>query len=207
MPSRAALLTLAALWSLHALGCSGKPGRLEPPAIPSDAGQQAVTKYDANGNGAIDGDELGKVPALKASLKRVDANGDGQVTPEEITARIDAWRKSRVALTRVTATVRRDGRPLSDAVVTLAPESFLGDAVKAARGTTDNSGSTHLEISRSPDESGVQLGFYRIEVSKQGADGQEQIPARYNAETELGVEVTRDDPSSERITVDLVSGK
>lgn len=186
-----------------AAGCSGRPSRLDPPEIPGDAGEQAVSKYDANGNGAIDGDELNKVPALKATLSRVDSDGDGRVSAAEINARIDAWRKSRVALARVAATVRRDGRPLRDAVVKLVPESFLGDAVKTAQGTTDGSGDAHLQISSDPDERGVQLGYYRVEVTKPGEDGKETIPIRYNAETELGTEITRDDPTSDRLILNL----
>ncbi|MCC6493746.1 MAG: EF-hand domain-containing protein [Pirellulales bacterium] len=205
MPVRPELLALALGASLWCVGCSGRPGRLEPPGIPDDAGQQAVAKYDANGDGAIAGDELDKVPALKATLKRVDADGNGQVSAEEINARIEAWRKSRVALTRVAATVRLDGRPVSGAVVKLVPESFLGPSVKTAQGTTEADGSVHLEISSDPDERGVHLGYYRVEVAKTSPDGKEQIPARYNANTELGTEIARDDPNSDRLTLDLTS--
>jgi hypothetical protein len=198
---RVAFLALVAL-----VGCSGRPGRLGQPEFSADAGEQAVSKYDANGDGSIGGEELEKVPAFKATLKRVDTNSDGQISPEEVNARIAAWRKSQVALTRVAANVRMGGRPLPDATVKLVPENFLGDAVKPAQGTTDASGSAHLQISPDPDESGVHLGYYRIEVTKSGADGKEQIPARYNAETELGTEITRDDPNSDRLTLDLTAG-
>jgi hypothetical protein len=199
--ARVALLALLAL-----VGCGGRPGRLGQPEFPADAGEQAVAKYDANGDGGIGGGELEKVPALKATLKRVDANSDGQASAEEINARIAAWKKSQVALTRVAATVRMGGRPLPDATVKLVPESFLGDAVKPAQGITDASGSAHLQISPDPDESGVHLGYYRVEVTKAGADGKEQVPARYNAATELGAEITRDDPNSDRLTLDLTGG-
>ncbi len=64
---------------------------------------------------------------------------------------------------------------------------------------------THLAISSSPDEAGVHLGFFRIQVSKKKADGTETIAARYNTETELGVEITPEDPNSDRLTVDLTS--
>lgn len=200
---RVSVFPIASLAILACVGCSNAPSRLDPPGIPEDAGQAAVTKYDANGDGLIGGDELAKVPALKATLKRVDANGDGLVSAEEINERIAAWQKSRVALTRVAATVRRDGQPLSGAVVTLVPESFLGDAVKAAKGTTDGSGNVHLEISSDPDERGVHLGYYRVEVTLAGADGKEQIPARFNTETEQGTEITRDDPTSDHLVVNL----
>lgn len=182
-------------------GCSGRPGRLLPPGIPAEAGQEAVTKYDANGNGAIDGDELSKVPALKATLKRVDKNGDGEVSAEEITERIAAWQKSKLAITRSIVTLRRDGRPLANATVTIVPESFLGPSVKAANGTTDATGSASLQISSNPDERGVHLGYYRVEVTKPGSDGKEQLPARFNSETELGTEIIGD--AADMFTLDL----
>ena len=42
--------------------------------------------------------------------------------------------------------------------------------------------------------SGLQLGFYRVRVSKQ-ANGKEMIPAKYNTETTLGQQVAPDDPA------------
>lgn len=203
MLPRVQLVNLLTLALLASFGCSGKPGRLHPPEIPDDAGQQAVSKYDANGNGAIDGEELAKVPALQATLKRVDKNNDGQVSADEINERIESWRRSKTALMRYVVTVTRNGRPLEGAVVTFTPESFLGNAVKPAKGTTTGSGSANLEISRDPDERGVQLGYYRIEVTKADASGNEQLPARFNTETKLGTEICRDDPNADKLAIDL----
>lgn len=186
---------------LAVVGCSGRPGRLLPPGIPADAGQAAVTEYDANGNGAIDGDELNKVPALKATLKRVDKNDDGQISAGEINDRIAAWQKSKLAITRSIVTVNRDGRPLANATVTIVPESFLGPSVKTATGTTDATGSASLRISSDPDEQGVHLGYYRVEVTKSDPNGKEQIPARFNSETEFGAEIIGD--ASDMFTLDL----
>jgi len=192
---------LSLLTLLAAVGCSGKPGRLDPPSIPDDAGQQAVATYDSNGNGTIEGDELAKVPALKATVKRVDSNGDGAVSAEEIDARINAWRKSRVAITRGDAKVIRDGQAVAGAVVKLIPEPFLGPNLKVAQGMTGPDGACFIEIARNPDESGVHLGYYRIEVTQPGPDGKERIPARYNAETELGTEITSDEPASLKLNL------
>lgn len=184
-------------------GCSSGPPALRAPEIPRDAGKNAVAKYDSDGDGAIGGAELDKVPALKATLSRADANGDGKVSAEEIDARIAAWKRSQVALSRVVATVNQNGRAVSGATVTLVPEEFLGDAVKAASGTTDSTGSVHLKISDNPDEDGVHLGYYRVEVSRTTPDGKETIPARYNSETQIGKEVTRDDASSDTLLIDI----
>jgi hypothetical protein len=201
---KSAAVSTGVCLALACLGCSGKPSRLSPPSIPADAGEQAVSKYDANGNGAIDGDELAKVPALKATLKRVDKDGNGQVTAEEINERVAAWKKSGAGIMRVSVSVMRNGRPLPDAVVKLVPEDFLGSALKAAQATTRADGSAYVEISRNPDESGVQLGYYRIEVTKAGPDGKEQIPARFNTATELGAEIAMDDPNADHLTINLV---
>jgi hypothetical protein len=42
--------------------------------------------------------------------------------------------------------------------------------------------------------SGVHFGLYKVRISKL-SNGQETLPARYNTETELGQEVSYDDPS------------
>jgi hypothetical protein len=198
-------LSVASIFAvlLTSMGCSGKPGRLDPPDIPADAGEQAVAKYDADGSGSIDGAELTKVPALKATLGRVDKNNDGRVTAEEINQRIDSWRHSKTALMRFVVNIRRDGSPLEGATVTLVPESFLGTALKTAKGTTRGNGSANVEISRNPDESGVQLGYYRIEVTKPDQSGKELLPARFNTDTELGAEICRDDASADNLTLHL----
>lgn len=185
------------------VGCSGKPGRLAFPDIPSNAGENAVSEYDANGNDAIDGEELDEVPALKATLQRVDKNGDGKVAAEEIQQRIESWEASKTALMRFVVTVQRNGQPLEGATVTFIPESFLGNSLKTAKGVTRGSGSAAVEISRDPDESGIQLGYYRIEVTKPDASGKESIPARFNTETELGAEICRDDPNADMLTLKL----
>lgn len=201
MLTRLIALGACCLSMVVAIGCSGRPGRLLPPGIPADAAQEAVAKYDANGNGVIDGDELDKVPALKATLKRADKNADGQISADEISERIAAWQKSKLALTRSIVTVRRDDRPLAGATVKFVPEPFLGPSLKTATGTTDGSGMASMQISSDPDERGVQLGYYRIEVSKPAADGKEQIPVRFNSETELGAEIIGDAP--DMFTVNL----
>ena len=197
-------VSLCSLFIIGALaGCSHGPSALAPPRINPNAGQAAIEKYDANGDGSIDGDELKKVPALKTSMARADKNRDGKITAEEIDERIAAWKKSGLAIMRVTAVVRQNGQPLGDAAVTFVPEEFLGDVVKPATGVTDATGSAVMQISSAPDERGVQLGYYRIRISKKGANGQELIPSQYNAETESGVEVTPEDAGMDRVTIDI----
>lgn len=206
MPLRRSNWRWMLLGLVVALGCTGRPSRLEPPGVASDAAKAALEKFDGNGDGAIGGAELDRVPSLKRSLKRVDRNGDGKITADEIEQRLKVWSESGLALTRVVAVVKQDGRPLSDAQVTLVPEEFLGPALKPAKGTTDSTGTAHLKISSDPDEAGVHLGFYRVEISRKRPDGTEAIPPRYNTETEFGTEVASDDPSLDRVILEMRGG-
>jgi hypothetical protein len=183
------------------VGCSNSPPPLRAPKIDSGAATAAVAKYDANGNGSIEGDELAKIPAFKTSLKRVDKNGDSKITADEIDERIQHWRGLALALALVT--VRQNGQPVAGAEVTFVPEEFLGPNVKAAHGTTDSSGRCNMKISSDPDERGVHLGYYRVQISKKSPDGKETIPARYNSETELGIEVSAGDPGLDHLTFDV----
>ena len=184
---------------------SGCSPRLTTPAVDSAASEAAITEYDGDGDGAIGGQELTQVPALKSALQQIDSNGDGQITADEIKARIGAWRDSRIALTQLLLSVRLDGRPLPGAQVTIVPEKFLGPAVKPAQGKTDERGMVNLKISDERDESGVHLGFYRIEVSKKSGE-KETIPERYNSQSILGIEVAPDNPSVlGPVTVDVKS--
>jgi hypothetical protein len=174
---------------------------LRAPKIDSGAAAAALAKYDTNANGSIEGDELSKIPALKTSLKRVDKNGDGKITADEIDERIQQWHG--MALTLALVTVRQNGQPVAGAEVTFVPEEFLGPNVKAAHGKTNSSGRCNMKISSDPDERGVQLGYYRVQISKKKPDGTETIPARYNSETEFGIEVSSGDPGLDHLTFDV----
>lgn len=185
-------------------GCRQGAPALVPPHVARGASSAAIEKYDTDHDGAIGAAELAGVPALKKTLKRLDANGDGKITADEIDTRIAAWQKSGIALTRTQAAVRLNGQPLGDAQVTLIPESFLGDNIKPASGHTDASGLTFLSVPNpKPGEAGVHLGYYRIEVSKKNAAGTETIPAKYNSATELGAEITTEDATAEHVNIDL----
>jgi hypothetical protein len=177
--------------ALALAGCSDGQPSIEAPAINAGgAGRQAMQRYDANRDGRVSGDELDGAPALKAALGSLDANGDGGVTADEVADRVGAWQASQLGRMSITCDVILDGKPLSDATVTFVPEEFLGDEIQAARGVTDARGSAAMSI---PDlfPPGVACGLYRVEISKL-ADGEETIPAEYNSQTTLGVEVAED---------------
>ena len=85
---------------LSLVGCDRPPKRLVPPTIPADAAQKGLELYDTNKNGFLDGAELDKAPALKSAMKELDKNGDGKISAEELDARIQKMRGSKVARVR-----------------------------------------------------------------------------------------------------------
>jgi len=197
------LVALAGLAVLAAAACSNTPDRVYPPGINPNAGDAAIEQYDANGDGKIAGEELDKAAGIKGAMENIDTNGDGAVTADEIYARIKSWKESKLGRSSQAITVTRNDQPLAGATVKMVPEKFLGDEVQPASGTTDEYGVAMLNIPPEADPEGIggmQVGLYRIEITKSGED----IPAKYNTETELGVEIAQDAAEAESgIRVDL----
>lgn len=186
------------------LGCSNALPPLIPPDWNSAAGEAAIQEYDTDGDGLLAAAELDRVPALKSATSRIDTNYDNKLSPDEINARIQKWRDRNVAIMPATVNVLKNGQPQADIEVTLVPEKCLGDAIKPAKGTTNQDGTAIIRISSSRDEEGVHQGFYRIVLSKKGSNG-ETIPPKYNSQTELGAEVAADSPALKDIMINLES--
>jgi hypothetical protein len=193
------LFALCAL-SLLTTACNQGPAAIRPPSIDADeSADQAMEMYDANGDGLIAADELEKAPGLKAALKRMDRNADQAVDADEIASRIRVWQGTRLGVLPLGLTVILDGRALEGATVTLEPESFLGSDIKASIATTDEFGGSGPSVPKEqrPDPertpSGVQLGLYRVKISKV-VGGKELIPGKYNVSTTLGQEIAPDVP-------------
>lgn len=163
-------------------GCGSRAGsRVAPPAIPSGAAQKAVELYDTDKSGFLDATELEKTPGLRAGF--IDA---GKVTAEDIAVRIADWNRKKFGRLLFFFTVTHNGKPLQGATVTFVPEPFLGSEIQPATGTTDESGRTMPTAPiTGTGAAGVSPGFYRVEITKAG----ENIPAKYNTETILGMEV------------------
>lgn len=173
------------------VGCRRGPEPPKPPQIdPLQAAAEAMRLYDKNGNGLLEPDEWKQSPPLAAAKERIDRDGDGKITSQEIADRITAWLQSPAIRTTCAIMVTLDGRPLEGATVRLEPEPFLGPSYKPATGTTDIGGMASI-TGQDEKFSGVYLGLYRVKVSKQ-VGGREAIPARYNSQTELGCEVATD---------------
>ena len=206
--------TLTLLLLATTVSCQRGPAVVKQPSIsPSSAGKLAMEQYDTNGDGKVAGDELEKAPSLKAALPRLDTDGDGGVSADEVAARVKVWKDMESGMTLLPCRVLLDGQPLADAKLTLEPESFLGDEMKPAYGTTNQFGTVSPVIPKDqrPDPKlpgGAQLGLYKVRISKM-VNGKETIPPRYNTETVLGQEVAYDDPGmkSNSVTYALKTNK
>jgi hypothetical protein len=181
-------------------GCYSGPPDLPPPGIDADnSAQRALDEYDKNGDGLIAGAELDAAPALRASMKTLDADQDGNVSASEIATRIRAWQANGAAVSTVNCVVMLDGNPLDAADVTFEPEAFLGDDMRTAVAYTDSYGEFSPTVPKKERLSadvpyGLQLGFYKVRFSKK-INGHETIPAKYNTETILGQQISPDDPA------------
>lgn len=169
-------------------GCSGRPARLTPPSIsPAGIAASLIKPADADGDGVLAGDELSQAPILASLLPQFDADGDGRLARTELESWLQAVRDSRVAVTSFTAIVRHRGRPVTGATLTIDPLPPFTEAIQAAEGQTDDRGRASPAIPGAA-YPGVNCGIYAVRIEGAGSDG-EPLPAKYNAETTLGLAV------------------
>jgi len=174
-------------------GCGG-PAYLEQPDFDASAiGRSLLDAYDTDSDGLLSEAELKKCPSVLEGIRRFDSGGDRKVSPEEIAARVGVWSKGRVAVMRFEPRVLLNGRPLADALVEFVPEPAMAEIIKPASGVTSRSGYAEIVIAAEdlpPDTPyvGMHMGLYKVKITHP----KRKIPARYNTETELGQEVTRD---------------
>lgn len=199
-----ATLLLAAL--LSATGCGKRAEQITLPSFsPGAAAAAALKAYDKNGNATIESGELTNCPALQLALPRIDEDGNGKLTEAEISARITTYNTLGAnSLMARSWIVTLDGQPLANAQVRLEPEEFMLGSISPAVGVTDNAGrvSPRKEGSEYPS---MQVGMYRIKVSRKQGET-ETIPAQFNTESRLGIEIAPDVPGQERgLALDLRS--
>lgn len=170
-------------------GCSGRPARVKAASLdPDGAAAEAMKLHDKNGDGQLDAAELAGCPGLASCLPGIDANSDKRISRDELLARLNIYKESRVGIIGgVACKLSQKGQPLSDAEVKLVPESFLGEGIEMATGRTNEHGIARMAIPGS-EFGGVRPGMYRVEVSKKDAAGAEQFPAEFNAQTRFGLE-------------------
>ena len=176
--------------------CSRRPKRVHSPKIdPKQAGEGAIAQYDQDADGKLSKAELQACPGILTKLDLCDKDADEAVTAEEITGRIAEWQKTRVGVLSVSCRVRLSGKPLAGAEVKLEPETFLGEAVKAAAGTTDAYGTAQLTIPADQlpedqqDLDGVHLGIFKVRITHPTR----KLSPKYNTQSTLGCEIDHRD--------------
>ena len=183
LPPRLCLVTFSLLLAVAVAGC----GRTGPAPLTAPALDPAAVADAALGGGGPQGKaELKRVPALAFALDLLDKDGDKKLSREELIGWLTEVRDSKVAITSLSVEVKHRGRPVKNATVRFIPESFMTE-VKEAGGTTDDTGMAMVSIPGS-EYPGVNCGLYRVAISGQGNNGK-ALPAKYNAETTLGVAV------------------
>ena len=173
--------------ALSSAGCSRT---IETPRINArDIAARALAEYDTNGDGVLDARELKRCPGLESCAKRLHPKSkDPRLSLEELEQVLTEYVDSQTGLMTVVCKVTLNEEPLAGAEVVLEPEAFMGDSSKPARGTTDEQGKAQMKIEGAP-QPGCHLGIYRVRIAKADAGGRQMLPARYNTETQLGIEV------------------
>jgi hypothetical protein len=170
-------------------GCGSKsPQRVDLPRIPTNAGQRAVAQFDQQRTGHLSEADLARCPSIKSVADVLDPQHTGTITAEMINERIRGYRERGIARLVAVFKVLHDGRPLTGATVKLVPEEFLGGNMLTGSGTTNYAGEALPGVGSpgSLEPPSMPCGFYRVEITKPG----ESIPARYNTDTTLGVEIS-----------------
>ena len=170
-------------------GCFGGPSRVDAPEFDAGAAASAaISLYDSNGDGELDDTELKATPSLGNALDEMDGDSSGTLSEAEIRTRVEYFVQSRTGRMSLACRVVKGNRAIPNAVVTFEPEPFMADMVQTASGTTMENGMAMINID--DQLGGVQPGFYKVRISQLSPSGKERLPAKYNAETTLGQEVT-----------------
>lgn len=179
-----------------AIGCSRAPKNLSPPPLdPDAAAAKAMELFDENSDGTLDRSELANSPGLKACLKTTDSDRDGSLTQQEIRDRLQVFVDSGTAIRSFQVELRRRGGEARNLKLTAVPEPFLQEYIEPATGETNVAGvvTPNIEFTdpeiRKQGYGGMRLGMYRLQI--ESLDGK-TIPAKYNEDTELGIEVGLD---------------
>jgi hypothetical protein len=153
-------------------GCGqGRRHAVDMPSIdPSAAAKKAIELYDKNGDGSIDEMELAAGPGIYAARDRYDADGNHEITKDEIAAHLTSLYASGTPWVSAVCQVYQGGRPLSGATVRFVPEPFLKDVITPASGITDDQGRTIpavIDAELPADKRGLRIirpGPYRVQI-------------------------------------------
>jgi len=181
-----------------AAGCGWQPSGVSAPNVnPATAAKEAISEFDTTGDGALSRDELAACPGLLSVFDAYNTDGNDGLSAGEIEAGINRWAGGKMGLTQITCKVLSGGRPVPQATVRFVPEPFLTAALSPGEGTTNAQGLAGLgatDKSFLPKNLShmklMQPGIYRVEISHASA----KIPAKFNTDTTLGVEITAEHP-------------
>lgn len=161
--------------------------RVATPLLPpKQLAANAMAQYDANRDGKISGEELGG--PMQCLLETADQNADGVLQMQEIAQRLQFHKDSQLGLVSILGTVQLNRQPLSHATIVFEPEHWFEGRLSQATGRTASDGTFEMQTANGQ-LPGVQPGFYRVRISKKDVQGNERLPAKYNVETELGIEI------------------
>lgn len=182
---------------LLALGCSGQLPAVKPPSLDaSTAAQGAMAAFDADGDGKLSKAEA--CMGISGSFDRYDTDSDGSATVEEVQARFEKWSGGDTGMMNLRVQVSHRGQPLVGASIEMTPYEFLGENFKPSEGETDSYGYAFMAIPKDqlPESQqlshGMQVGLYRVAISHP----ERKIPAKYNDETELSVDLSPDEANT-----------
>jgi len=183
-------------------GCSSRPAALYPPKInPTKAARAAIEALDRDGDGKLSKGEWGASPELSAIARQYDKSGDGMLDTDELQAGFVAWQENSPGPRQVPFSVSLDNQPLVGATVRLVPAAFFSSEIKPASAQTGPGGGGMLTLAPEDMPKGapkielMQPGLYRIEVTHPSR----KIPAKYNTETTLGIEITSANPGPQGV--------
>jgi len=176
-----------------AAGCATRPARVTAPRIDATrAAAEAIRLCDREGNGTVSPAEAAASPGLAAAFERIDTNHDGVLSAAEIAARIADWANHGVGIVAQPIQITWNGKPLADGRVELVPEPYLARWLMPAAAAIAPNGICNPSLS-SEDlpkglRTGMHCGFYTVRVTHPTV----KVPARYNADSILGIEVLPD---------------
>jgi hypothetical protein len=188
------MLAFAAITTIIIAGCMREPPPVKMISVDaSAAGTNAIKDYDSNKDGKISGAEFDKVPALREGLPQgFNTTKEKGVTADMITERIKKWQDvyKTGLMGSQSCQVTLAGKPLVGAEIKYVPEGFLGSNMPVCSGTTgpDGIASISVPVAEPTDPHGAPPGWYKVQITKAG----ENIPAKYNTQTTLGVEIAPD---------------
>lgn len=158
---------------LLVVGCTAGPAAPETPEYdPAAFAEGLIERADKDSSGGLSRQEAeGAAPGIAAGWARYDRDGDGNVSREELAARVQEWLDDGSGLASIFCVVRLNGQPVGDVTVKMVPDDALGGVVKAAEAVSaaDRPCSFNIPEDQKPAElrglSGLQYGLYTVEVS------------------------------------------